>query len=908
MKWSINITGKLVAYLLLAGIVPLVVYGVSGFFVARNIVIGQASAYHQRIASDAVAYFELYRSQVEDLAASVVGNEAVIDALFEVDRQAAGSYALLNARAQIGYLLNNFVRVRGLVSIDLFSLKGKHFHVGETLHVNEVDLTTVNRMMQESEAAQGAALWRGIDDNINTASPQKKVITMTRLVQHFSAQTGANQPIGLLVVNLSNEVLHGYFESQAAPLGSRLMATDRHGRLMYHDKPALVGLPMAKALLDLASDPTPTHRLNLDGEEVIVTTMALPNLDGYLFFVAPLALQTDPVNQLALSGVVLLLVCLVGIAGLARYYAKTVVMPIRAVSDGFRQMEAQPEAKHQVLPVPVQQDEIASLIAGFNAHIDSLAAKQVADARLKRLEQAELENAHILRAAVDAIDASFTVFDESDRLIFYNEQFRQLIRSTDQPEIFTLTFEEILRSGAERGIYLEASGRVDEWVAERMAVHKTDHSDWELKLNDGRWLHIIGRRTPDGQIVSLATDVTSLKQMHEAALAASHAKGVFLANMSHEIRTPINAILGMAHLLQLEGVSSRQAAYFDKIDTAAQHLLSIISNILDLSKIEAGKLELEEVPVMPGNLLTNIGAMMSDRARAKGIQIVINATYLPQRLVGDAMRLQQALLNYVSNAIKFTQNGTVTLRADVQAETIDAVEVRFEVQDTGIGIAPEAMSRLFNAFEQADNSMTRKYGGTGLGLRITQRLAELMGGAAGASSTPGLGSVFWFTAKLKKGASVANDLQAPADLADVDAKALVQQRYSESRVLVVDDDPVHREVVQRLLKSADLVVDTAADWQEALDLTRQHRYRVIYLSLQMPKVEGSDAVQQIRQIEGYLQTPVIGMTAKVLAQDPLNASAAAVSYCLTKPVDSIALFEVLLSALTELESPQRSVL
>jgi len=378
--------------------------------------------------------------------------------------------------------------------------------------------------------------------------------------------------------------------------------------------------------------------------------------------------------------------------------------------------------------------------------------------------------------------------------------------------------------------------------------------------------------------------------------------------MSHEIRTPINAILGMAHLLQLEGVSSRQAAYFDKIDTAAQHLLSIISNILDLSKIEAGKLELEEVPVMPGNLLTNIGAMMSDRARAKGIQIVINATYLPQRLVGDAMRLQQALLNYVSNAIKFTQNGTVTLRADVQAETIDAVEVRFEVQDTGIGIAPEAMSRLFNAFEQADNSMTRKYGGTGLGLRITQRLAELMGGAAGASSTPGLGSVFWFTAKLKKGASVANDLQAPADLADVDAKALVQQRYSESRVLVVDDDPVHREVVQRLLKSADLVVDTAADWQEALDLTRQHRYRVIYLSLQMPKVEGSDAVQQIRQIEGYLQTPVIGMTAKVLAQDPLNASAAAVSYCLTKPVDSIALFEVLLSALTELESPQRSVL
>jgi len=153
----------------------------------------------------------------------------------------------------------------------------------------------------------------------------------------------------------------------------------------------------------------------------------------------------------------------------------------------------------------------------------------------------------------------------------------------------------------------------------------------------------------------------------------------------------------------------------------------------------------------------------------------------------------------------------------------------------------------------------------------------------------------------------ANDEEAPADLADVDARTLVQQRYGESRTLVVDDDPVNRKVVQRLLKSADLVVDTAADWQEALDQTRQNLYRVIFLSLQIPAVEGSDAVQQIRQIEGYLQTPVIGMTAEVLAQDPLNTGVAAVHDCLTKPVDSTALFEMLLSAMTELELPRRSV-
>jgi CheY-like chemotaxis protein len=263
--------------------------------------------------------------------------------------------------------------------------------------------------------------------------------------------------------------------------------------------------------------------------------------------------------------------------------------------------------------------------------------------------------------------------------------------------------------------------------------------------------------------------------------------------------------------------------------------------------------------------------------------------------LGDPTRVQQALLNYATNAVKFTEQGSVTLRALKQAETDDSVMVRFEVTDTGIGIAPEAMSRLFSAFEQADNSMNRKYGGTGLGLAITRRLAELMGGEVGAESTPGVGSTFWFRVKLTKSGETS---KAPTETA-VDAEAEIRQRYAGHRVLVVDDEPVNREVAVMQLEAVDMAVDTAEDGAEGVALARKNSYAAIFMDMQMPKLNGIEATREIRQIPGCRDTPIIAMTANAFAEDKEQCLKAGMNEFLIKPFNPDQLFAILLRALSQ---------
>lgn len=371
----------------------------------------------------------------------------------------------------------------------------------------------------------------------------------------------------------------------------------------------------------------------------------------------------------------------------------------------------------------------------------------------------------------------------------------------------------------------------------------------------------------------------------QAAEAASVAKSAFLANMSHEIRTPMNGILGMIHVLKNDELTPIQLERLGKIDKSAQHLLAVISDILDISKIEAGKFDLEESVVDVEILLENVRSIMSERAEVKGTRLLIDCSPLPRHLLGDPTRIQQALLNYVTNAVKFTELGSIVLRVMVQEESADFVTLRFEVEDTGIGIAPEAFPRLFNAFEQADNSTTRRYGGTGLGLAITRRFAELMSGTVGLKSTPGVGSCFWFSARLKKG----NAVDPTASISDVTEETPITFS-SSARVLVVDDEQMNREVAQLLLQSAGFVVDVASDGLEAVRKAHASRYSVILMDLQMPSLGGLDAARRIIQTCGAPTPYIIALTGNVFADDKARCIDAGMNDFLSKPYTPEELF------------------
>ena len=871
-----------IAYLLLLSVIPIILSSSISFWMASSALRDKTQHYAQGIANKQAEILNFQLQQIESLIANLSGVEDIISAVAD-SAQHPDTYNDLATKAQIGYILNNYLNLQGLVSIDIISLAGTHYHVGDTLQINDLRESIKQRLFDSALASPQLVNWPGIEENVNNASKYHYVLPATKVLRKVDLETLEFKPIALLIINFSVDYLYDLLGNTQLVDGGYLMITDQQGRVIYHPQRQRIGTELDTAVLSALHNGA---TFALDSETITAHPVELHNRGWHVISVLPNAILMAESKTLAMITTALVVVSFILVVLAIFLLSRTIVGPIRQITQSFQRYQHNKLDLNERLAVR-GNDEIAELVRWFNVFMGSLKARH----------------------------------------------------------------------------------------------------DMEQQL----------------------------LQAKEDADRANQAKSEFLSVMSHEIRTPMNGVIGMTGLLLDTPLTPEQKHYAGIIRESGEALLSIINDVLDFSKLEAEKLSLEDSDFELSSLLEGVTELLWPRAYHAGIEI---AAYTPIELNcicrGDAGRLRQVLMNLAGNAVKFTEHGWVLIEVKPAGAEHQKL-LRFEVKDTGIGIAKQDQARLFESFAQLDFSYARRYSGSGLGLTISKRLVELMGGTIGVESNLGEGSVFWFEipwrwvaecplVELHKNLSQTQNIhillvggnglsqrvmartlrdwqlqctvldgttaaqqwleqcsEPPSlllldcdqqskdeflqywcahpiwrslpmillssqpqanqqSLQDLPISSLIKPVRSVAlynalirahrfdlpllsaaadaatdndqpnnqphlRVLVAEDNPVNQQLAAVWLKKLGHRVDVAANGIEALEAVRSLPYDVIFMDVQMPEMDGYEATRSIRALAGNLsKVPIIAMTANAMKGDEERCLAAGMDAYLSKPI------------------------
>jgi len=530
---------------------------------------------------------------------------------------------------------------------------------------------------------------------------------------------------------------------------------------------------------------------------------------------------------------------------------------------------------------------IVSAAAAFIAML--VAAGCATHWQLGRLARARLEIAKakdIMDRALASMADGFLLCDSQDCVVAWNARYLEMFPWLRSVIGVGVSFESVVDNAA-RAIVPDASDaaqRRHAWREMRLAQHRSGHGMFEQELDDGTVIHVIERRTPDGGMVSVMRDITlaerELARAKAAAEDSNHAKSQFLAAMSHEIRTPLNGVLGMNSLLLKTELTDEQRSYARTIRSSGKALLTLINDILDLSRVEAGRLELVIAEFDPYRLVEDVAASVATRAHEKGLSFNVQfQSGLPAVLQGDEGRLRQVLFNLIGNAVKFTERGSVSVEVAYRELEDDRVELIASVRDTGIGITASALPTLFERFIQADSGIARRYGGSGLGLAISRGLVDLMGGRVDVETEVGRGSTFRVTLALQRGHSLRLVVaDTHADAAGDMAEGL--------RILVAEDNEVNQLVISAMLAQLGHSCEVACDGLEAVAMVTARTYDLVFMDIHMPNLDGLAAARRIRALDSSVaEIAIIALTANVMVEDRDAYIEAGMDDHVSKPVE-----------------------